>query len=174
MPDHPVNLFELLPSELEALVASWGWPRFRAGQIHKWVFQKNILDPTQMTDQPAHLRAHLPERLDLSMPQVKADQLSQDGTHKLLLVWDDGAEAETVMIPDGQRRTACVSSQVGCPVGCRFCASGVAGLKQNLTAGRIIQQVYALNRALAARNDRVGRITNLVFMGMGEPLSNYA
>ena len=168
------SLFELSPPELDAVVESWGWPLFRARQIAKWAFQKNVLEPEQMTDLPAAARQELPRRLDLSMPEVKADQLSRDGTHKLLLVWPDGAEAETVMIPDGARRTACVSSQVGCPVGCKFCASGVAGLKQNLTAGRIIQQVYALNRALAARNDPVGRITNLVFMGMGEPLSNYA
>ena len=122
----------------------------------------------------ARLRDELPGRLDLSLPQIVSDQLSSDGTHKLLLAWPDGAEAETVMIPHGQRRTACVSSQVGCPVGCRFCASGVAGLKQNLTAGRIAQQIYHLNLALAGRNDAVGRVTNVVFMGMGEPLSNYA
>ena len=167
-------IFELTPPELDALVESWGWPRFRAKQIRKWVFEKGTLDPAQMTDLPANVRAELSQRLDLSMPEVKADQLSKDGTHKLLLVWPDGAEAECVMIPDGNRRTACVSSQVGCPVGCRFCASGVAGLKQNLTAGRIVQQVYSLNQSLAARGDAVGRITNLVFMGMGEPLANYA
>lgn len=167
------NLFDLAASDFDALVNSWGWPRFRAGQVRKWVFQKNTLDPVAMSDLPANLRAELPTRLDLSMPQIKADQLSADGTHKLLLVWPDGAEAETVMIPDAARRTACVSSQVGCPVGCKFCASGMAGLKQNLTSGRIVQQVYALNQALAARGDSVGRITNLVFMGMGEPLANY-
>ena len=168
------NIFELTPAELEVhLTRVAGWPRFRAGQVGKWVFEKDTLDPAQMTDLSAAMREELPNVLDLSMPAIKADQLSRDGTHKLLLVWPDGAEAETVMIPDGERRTACVSSQVGCPVGCRFCASGVAGLKQNLTAGRIVQQVYALNQALRRRNDRVGRITNLVFMGMGEPLSNY-
>ena len=171
--DRP-SLFDLTPLELDQLAADgWGWPRFRAKQVRKWAFEKHSLDPARMTDLPAHLRAELPGRLDLSMPAVKADQLSRDGTHKLLFVWPDGAEAETVMIPDGDRRTACVSSQVGCPVGCRFCASGVAGLKQNLTAGRIVQQVYALNQALRSRDDAVGRITNLVFMGMGEPLSNY-
>ena len=171
------NLFELSAEELEQLVESWSWPRFRARQIEKWVFQKGVLDPGRMTDLPAAVRQDLAQHLSFSMPEVKANQLSRDGTHKLLLVWPDGegggAEAETVMIPDGERRTACVSSQVGCPVGCRFCASGVAGLKQNLTAGRIIQQVYALNQALAGRRDPVGRITNLVYMGMGEPLSNY-
>ena len=169
------SLFDLTPAEFERLVVeSWGWPRFRAAQVQTWAFRRGTLDPSAMTDLPAPLRDELPSRLDLSLAAIKSDQLSRDGTHKLLVTWPDGAEAETVMIPDGQRRTACVSSQVGCPVGCRFCASGVAGLKQNLTAGRITQQVYLLNQSLAARGDAVGRITNLVFMGMGEPLSNYA
>ena len=167
------SFFDLAPGELDALADGWGWPRFRAGQIRKWVYDKHTLDPAAMTDLPANLREDLPARLDFSMPTVKADQVSRDGTHKLLLVWVDGAEAETVMIPDADRRTACVSSQVGCPVGCKFCASGVSGLKQSLTAGRITQQVYALNQSLRDRGDPVGRITNLVFMGMGEPLSNY-
>ncbi len=167
------NLFDLTPSELDTRLADSGWPRFRAGQVRKWVFQKGVLNPEQMTDLPAASRRELPGLVDLSLPEIKADQLSRDGTHKHLLLWPDGAEAETVMIPDAARRTACVSSQVGCPVGCRFCASGVAGLKQNLTAGRIVQQVYALNQSLATRGDEVGRITNLVFMGMGEPLANY-
>jgi len=105
MPDLPQSLFELSPAELDALAEQWGWPRFRARQIRKWVFQKNTLDVSRMTDLPANLREELPRRLDLSMPEVKADQLSRDGTHKLLLVWPDGAEAETVMIPDGDRRT---------------------------------------------------------------------
>lgn len=175
MTQEPVNFFEFTSAELDTAAAqSWGWPRFRADQVRKWAFEKLTLDPARMSDLPARLREELSTRLDLSMPTIKADQLSRDGTHKLLLTWPDGAEAETVMIPDGARRTACVSSQVGCPVGCRFCASGMAGLKQNLTAGRIVQQVYALNQSLQRRGDHVGRITNLVFMGMGEPLSNYA
>lgn len=170
-----INFFECTPSELDvAADGSWGWPRFRADQVRKWAFEKQTLDPSRMTDLPARLREELSARLDLSMPTIKADQLSRDGTHKLLLAWEDGAEAETVMIPDGDRRTACVSSQVGCPVGCRFCASGMSGLKLNLTAGRIVQQAYALNQSLQRRGDHVRRITNLVFMGMGEPLSNYA
>ena len=175
MSDSPPNVFDLLPDEFDTLVKDeWRWPKFRAGQVRKWVFRKSVLDPALMSDLPANLRGELSDRLDLSLPTTVRDQLSTDGTHKLLLTWPDGAEAETVMIPHGVRRTACVSSQVGCPVGCRFCASGVAGLKQNLTAGRIAQQVYALNLALADRNDPVGRVTNVVFMGMGEPLSNYA
>ena len=170
----PPNIFDLAPDELDAHLASHGLPRFRGKQVRQWVFEKLTLDPAQMSNLPAPLRESLPTMLDLSAGEVKSDQLSSDGTHKLLLAWPDGAEAECVMIPDGNRRTACVSSQVGCPVGCKFCASGVAGLKSNLTTGRILAQVWHLNAALQARNDLVGRVTNLVFMGMGEPLSNYA
>lgn len=176
MPDLLPNVFELSADAFPALVSSWGWPAFRAKQIRKWVFEKGVNEPQLMTDLSARLRDELPRRLDLSAGRIVADQFSSDGTHKLLLAWDDeggGAEAECVMIPDHTRRTACVSSQVGCPVGCKFCASGVAGLKQNLSAGRILQQVWQLSRGLNRRNDKIGRITNLVFMGMGEPLANY-
>jgi 23S rRNA (adenine2503-C2)-methyltransferase len=174
MTESRANFFDLALPALRDRVAGWGWPAFRANQIRKWAFEKGVLDPGQMTDLPATHRLELADRLDLSAGRIVADQLSRDGTHKLLLAWDDDAEAECVMIPDGNRRTACVSSQVGCPVGCKFCASGVAGLKQNLTGGRILQQVWQLNRGLRERRDPVGRITNLVYMGMGEPLSNYA
>src|SRR6185503_19903797 len=89
----------------------------------------------------------------------------------LLLTWPSGGSAETVMIPDGDRRTACVSSQVGCPVGCKFCASGINGMKGNLNANQIVEQVYQLNLLLGTSGQSV---SNIVFMGMGEPLANYA
>jgi 23S rRNA (adenine2503-C2)-methyltransferase len=116
-------------------------------------------------------RERLALAIDFSSAQTAAHQASTDGTIKLLLKWPDGGSAETVMIPDLRRRTACVSSQIGCPVGCRFCASGINGLQRNLTAGQIVEQVFALNRLLAPQKER---ITNIVFMGMGEPLANYA
>ncbi len=167
------NIFDLTQGELEQAAAARRWPAFRARQVRKWVFEKTVNDPTRMSDLSKLQRAELAGWLDLSAGEVVKDQLSSDGTHKLLLSWSDGAEAECVMIPDDGRRTACVSSQVGCPVGCKFCASGLAGLKQNLSSGRILQQIWHLNRALIERGDKVGRVTNLVFMGMGEPLSNY-
>jgi 23S rRNA (adenine2503-C2)-methyltransferase len=144
-------------------------------------------------------RATLAERITFVPSNVAAHQSSSDGTQKLLLAWpgpstssgQGGASAETVMIPDGARRTACVSSQVGCPVGCKFCASGLNGVKGNLSAAQIVEQVYRLNQILsearqppgsAARGlppvssplSRAPGITNVVFMGMGEPLANYA
>jgi 23S rRNA (adenine2503-C2)-methyltransferase len=126
-----------------------------------------------MTNLSVRDRETLRDRVDFAAAQVTAHQRSGDGTQKLLLTWPDGANAETVMIPDADRRTACVSSQVGCPVGCRFCASGMNGVKGNLTAAQIVEQVYQLNRVLQPLGERE-RVTNVVFMGMGEPMANYA
>ena len=160
--------------EFDALVKSWNWPAFRAQQVREWVFGKLIDRPAEMTNLGKADREQLAERVEVTTSRIVSQQISNDGTIKLLLAWPDGAQAETVMIPDGDRRTACVSSQVGCPVGCRFCASGVNGVKGNLTAGQIVEQVYRLNQIL---NSQAGSsqpgISNVVFMGMGEPLSNY-
>jgi 23S rRNA (adenine2503-C2)-methyltransferase len=180
--DHPVrpHFFALTPAELDQAVREWGWPKFRAGQVRSWVYEKFVGDPQAMTNLGKADRAALAERMTFASASVARNQLSNDGTRKLLLTWDaDGAkpkaaQAETVMIPDADRRTACVSSQVGCPVGCRFCASGIGGVKGNLTAGQVVEQVFHLNRFLKEGNDPVGRVTNIVFMGMGEPMANYA
>src|SRR6267142_2733114 len=116
-------------------------------------------------------RSTLSQRLEFTSGLITRQQNSTDGTTKLLLSWPDGKNAETVLIPDGRRQTACVSSQVGCPVGCKFCASGIEGVKGNLSAAQIVEQVYAINSLLIQGGDRV---SNVVFMGMGEPLANYA
>ena len=158
-------------SGFDHIVAGRGWPRFRAQQVRDWVYGKLVTNPAEMTNISARDRNTLRERVVFLSSEISAHQTSSDGTHKLLLTWPDGASAETVMIPDADRRTACVSSQVGCPVGCRFCASGINGVKGNLEPYQIVEQVYQLNLLLA---DRGERITNLVFMGMGEPLANYA
>jgi 23S rRNA (adenine2503-C2)-methyltransferase len=155
--------------ELDQAVPEWGWPRFRAQQVREWVYTKLVNDPARMTNLSSRDQQTLRERVALATSQITAHQASSDGTQKLLLTWPDGSVAECVMIPDGPRRTACISSQVGCPVGCRFCASGINGVKGNLSAGQIVEQVFRLNEVL-----RDGRITNIVFMGMGEPLANYA
>jgi 23S rRNA (adenine2503-C2)-methyltransferase len=152
-------------------VRAWGWPAFRAGQVLDWVYVKGVVDPQQMTNLSKPDRQTLAERVEFSAAGIAGEQHSSDGTVKVLLAWPDGKNAEAVMIPDGDRRTACVSSQVGCPAGCRFCASGVNGVQGNLSPGQIVEQVVVLNRILAPRGER---ITNVVFMGMGEPLANYA
>src|SRR4051812_1015305 len=185
-----LDFFGLLPNELDRAVAAWGWPRFRADQLRDWVYRKLVADPQQMSNLSKLDRVRLSEHFALAEGKVVRHQSSADDTQKLLLEWPDGANAETVMIPDGPRRTACISSQVGCPVQCRFCASGVNGVKGNLTAGQIVEQVWEVNNALArkrepsdsvaghprtpARAEPDDRITNIVLMGMGEPLANYA
>jgi 23S rRNA (adenine2503-C2)-methyltransferase len=166
-----VPFFGLLPDQFDAEAAGWGWPRFRGKQVRDWVYRKGVAEPEGMSNLSRRDRESLRERVAFATGSVTAHQRSEDGTQKLLLTWPDGANAETVMIPDSERRTACVSSQVGCPVGCRFCASGMNGVKGNLSAGQIVEQIFALNRVLAADGER---ITNVVFMGMGEPLANYA
>lgn len=145
--------------------------------MREWAYRKFVADPEKMTNLSKADRAILHERIAFSQASVTSHQVSNDGTRKLLLTWLGGYQAETVMIPDGDRRTACVSSQVGCPVGCKFCASGINGVKGNLSASQIVEQVYHLNVFLQQGEqgaNPVGRITNVVFMGMGEPLANYA
>jgi 23S rRNA (adenine2503-C2)-methyltransferase len=192
------RFFDLAPAEFDAVIERLGWPAFRGKQVRDWVYNKLVTDPSQMTNLPAADRAKLAETVTFSSATVTKEQHSNDGTIKLLITWPDGATAETVMIPDADRRTACVSSQVGCPVQCKFCASGINGVKGNLSPGQIIEQIYTFNRILAAQGSAFGvqgsgtakrslallnpeprtpspsRITNVVFMGMGEPLSNYA
>ena len=165
------DFFGLTAPQFDALAASWGWPRFRAGQVRDWVYQKVVLDFGGMSNLSKRDREELPKRLSLLTSTIVSQQNSEDGTIKLLLTWPDGSNAETVMIPDGPRRTACISSQVGCPVGCHFCASGVNGVKGNLSAHQIVEQVMQLNQVLKPTNER---ISNIVFMGMGEPLANYS
>jgi 23S rRNA (adenine2503-C2)-methyltransferase len=174
--EHPIprrDFFGLLPQDVVNAALERGWPKFRAGQLLDWVYRKLVTDPSRMTNLPAADRGRVSESFSFDSSSIKRHQVSSDGTLKLLLTWADSASAETVMIPDGDRRTACVSSQVGCPVGCKFCASGLEGLKGNLSAARIVEQVFQLNRLLTER-DPNARVTNIVFMGMGEPLSNYA
>src|SRR4051812_3783254 len=162
----------LRPGEFDALVKDWGWPVFRAQQVRDWVYSKLTDAPERMSNLGKADRTMLAERVDFTPSRIVSQQTSSDGTIKLLLGWPDGSQAETVMIPDGDRRTACVSSQVGCPVGCKFCASGVNGVKGNLSAGQIVEQIYRLN--LILNQEHGERITNVVFMGMGEPLANYS
>jgi 23S rRNA (adenine2503-C2)-methyltransferase len=167
--DARAEFFGLTPADFAQLSEIHGWPRFRGDQIFEWVYRKDVTDPEAMTNLGKLDRKKLADEFVFRTASIAVHQTSSDGTHKLLLNWPNGANAETVMIPDGDRRTACVSSQVGCPVGCRFCASGVNGVKGNLSAAQIVEQVYELNRLLGKE-----RITNIVFMGMGEPLANYA
>ena len=182
-----LQFFGLTSQAFSDVARGWGWPGFRADQVRDWACRKLVTEPASMTNLSKADRAKLAEHIDFLTAETVRRQDSADGTVKLLLAWRDSANAETVMIPDGPRRTACVSSQVGCPVGCTFCASGLNGLKGNLTAAQIVEQIVALNKLLDRERDPSGstrlsspksaagseRITNIVFMGMGEPLANY-
>ena len=173
--------FELDLEGLQAWCAAHGMPKFAAKQVADWVYQKGVVDPAQMTNLSQAHRALLAREMTFLQGTELRNLEATDGTRKLLVGWPapgvtlpvlgvaTGRETECVMIPSDDRRTACVSSQMGCPVGCRFCASGLEGVEGNLTAGRIVEQVWRLGQ-----QPGVGRITNVVFMGMGEPLANFA
>ncbi len=177
----PASRLHLLGVDLEEL-RSWlvagGHQSYRADQIANWIYTRDADAFEQMTNLSKALRAWLAERADVVQANAVSESVAGDGTRKLLLTWPDGQSVETVWIPDGDRHTACVSSQVGCPVGCRFCASGLDGLVRNLTVGEIVEQAWRVRRlvvasAAAAGGDEPARLTNIVLMGIGEPLANY-
>jgi 23S rRNA (adenine2503-C2)-methyltransferase len=154
--------------EVEALVRELGEPPYRADQLFEWVQQRGAETWDAMTNVPRQLREALAARLPVRCTRVVGESASGDGTSKLLVGLADGESVECVLIPEDDRRTACVSTQVGCGVGCVFCASGAEGVTRNLSAAEIVEQV------LLARARAGGRLTNLVVMGMGEPLHNVA
>ncbi|MEQ9459461.1 MAG: 23S rRNA (adenine(2503)-C(2))-methyltransferase RlmN [Phycisphaeraceae bacterium] len=200
--DDLTHVFAHTPESLATVFRGWGLPAYRARQVLGWVYQKGVCDLEAMTDLGKRDREVIRERLRFVSGDVIKHQRATDGVQKLLVQWPPpassqsdelldgdqehkpdamtlpvvgvpaGMRTECVMIPSeneggGSRKTACISSQAGCPVGCRFCASGMEGLEANLTADQIVEQVWQLGRLPG-----VGRISNVVFMGMGEPLAN--
>ncbi|MDB5105695.1 MAG: radical enzyme Cfr family [Fibrobacteres bacterium] len=156
--------------ELEALVASFGQPAFRAKQIHNWMFQNLESDFAKMTNLPKALVESLQASATCSALKVKANQVSTDGTTKWVFETHDGHFFETVLIPTDDRRSICVSSQIGCAMGCTFCRTATMGFIRNLTLGEILEQVHYVSRHVRALDG--GRVSNAIFMGMGEPLLN--
>lgn len=165
------NLSEMGRERLRALVAELGEPRFRADQIFRWLYQRGARDLDAMTNLPKALRARLrDEGYGVGRATVAKVRESADGTRKIGLRLDDGAVIESVLIPMGDGRfTQCVSSQVGCALACAFCYTGTLGLSRHLTAGEIVDQVLLAREHVPEG----GRVTNLVYMGMGEPLHNF-
>ncbi len=164
------RLSDLSRSELDALVAELGQPAFRAGQVWDWMSKRGVFDLEAMTNVPSVLREALRERYPAPGLRHEGDAASTDSTEKLLFKLGDGRLVESVLIPAPKRMTVCLSSQVGCAVGCRFCASGIGGGDRNLSAGELFEQYMAMAR----RAEERGRsITNLVVMGMGEPMFNF-
>jgi len=162
----PLSLIEMSPEEVTSHFQELAQPAFRASQVLQWVWKKAATDFSQMTNLPAKLRLELAESMTILTSSIVGESLSSDSVVKLALALPDGEVIETVMIPSSSRRTACVSTQAGCGMGCVFCASGMDGFRRNLTAGEIIEQILTL------QNFTGERITNVVFMGMGEPLAN--
>ena len=202
-----LHLLDFDPPHLGEFFAALGEKSFRTKQILEWVYQHGVDSFDAMTNLPKALRDALAGRLDIFTSRVIRRSAGADGVVKLLLQWPDGATSECVMIPDGQRRTACISSQVGCPAGCRFCASGLGGLQRNLRPGEIVEQVLRIRAEAVADQSPLSpipmeftrslpavagggqsairnnphdpaeasdhRLSNIVLMGLGEPLANY-
>ena len=165
-----VNLIGLLPSQMEDLAVELGASRYRGRQLATWIYRKGAFDLGAMSDLPRDFRARLAERARIALPEVERVTPSQDGSKKLVFRLDDGNRVSAVLMPDDDRITLCLSTQVGCGFACEFCLTGTMGLERNLTAGEIVGQLLAANASL----DPGQRVTHLVFMGMGEPLANYA
>jgi 23S rRNA (adenine2503-C2)-methyltransferase len=169
----PINLFELDRTGLVAFFASLGEPRYRAEQVMKWIYHRHETDFERMTDLGKPLRAKLLVACVIEPPKVMFDKPSADGTHKWLLGMDGGNAIEAVFIPDKGRGTLCVSSQVGCGLACTFCSTGTQGFNRNLSTGEIIGQVWVAAKHLGNVPHKQRKLTNVVMMGMGEPLLNF-
>ena len=164
----PVELLGLDRPRLAAFFDALGERRFRARQVMQWLHQRHVYDFEGMTDLSKALRQRLQERAQITLPEVVADRQASDGTRKWVVRLADGNCIETVYIPEPKRGTLCVSPQVGCPMGCSFCATGDAGFSRNLSAAEIVAQAHIARQHLPEE-----AITNIVFMGMGEPLLNF-
>lgn len=168
---HKQDIYTLTPAALTALIAAWGEPRFRAGQIHDWLYTRRAASFAAMTELPKALRERLNAAFTLGSLELDAEQVSRDGTVKRLYRLHDGQLIESVLMEyDDDRRTACISTQAGCAMGCVFCATGQMGFMRHLTADEIFEQALYFARDLEARGER---LSNIVLMGMGEPFHNY-
>lgn len=185
MPETPIRLLDLTPEALRAQVIAWDQPPYRADQVYQWLTKRLAVDPEAMTSLPAPLRARLKQEAVIDLLTPVTEIHSRDGqTTKTLFRLHDGQLIETVLMRYDRRNTVCISSQAGCAMGCTFCATAQMGLQRNLTPGEIIAQVFHCERWLRDQEpetaahgpsiaDGGSRITNVVVMGMGEPLANY-
>jgi 23S rRNA (adenine2503-C2)-methyltransferase len=169
-----VNLLGLTRPQMEQFFLDMGEKKFRAQQLLKWIYHQQVNDFEQMTDVSKALRQKLHECAEIRPPEVLHEGISRDGTRKWVFEMDGGGAIETVFIPDGRRGTLCVSSQVGCALDCSFCSTGKQGFQRDLSAAEIIGQVWLAARSFGPRTN-LGEhpITNVVMMGMGEPMMNY-
>ncbi|WP_455207948.1 23S rRNA (adenine(2503)-C(2))-methyltransferase RlmN [Kaarinaea lacus] len=168
-----INLLNLSRPEMEAFFTGLGEKPFRASQMLKWIYQFGVDDFEAMTNLSKNLRAKLKELAEIRVPKVITDQKSADGTHKWVLEIDSGNHIETVFIPEQGRGTLCVSSQVGCALACSFCSTAQQGFNRNLSTAEIIGQIWVANRSLGFDPKGQRIVSNVVMMGMGEPLLNF-
>lgn len=169
-----VNLLGMTQSQLEQFFISLGEKKFRAQQVLKWIHHAGVTDIEQMTNLGKALRDRLLELAEVRPPQIVSQHDSEDGTRKWAIRVDGGGLVESVLIPDGNRATLCVSSQVGCSLDCSFCSTGKQGFERDLSAAEIIGQVWLAIDSYGAFQPGKGRVvTNVVMMGMGEPLLNF-
>lgn len=158
-------LLGMTPDELRSLAAEMGMPAFTAAQMARWIYKSHVTDIREMTNISLNMRARLSEQYRIGCIPPSDCQRSVDGTVKYMFPTDDGQMVESVFIPDGERATLCVSSQVGCRMGCRFCMTGRQGFQGNLSVKDILNQIFSLPER--------DQLTNVVFMGQGEPMDNY-
>ena len=173
MTSEKINLMSMSPQELSEFFVSMGEKSFRAQQIMRWIYQFGVTDFDEMSNLNKVLRAKLKETCVVTAPEIVTEQKASDGTTKWALDIGDGQLVETVLIPEADRNTLCISTQVGCPVKCAFCRTGAQGFNRNLTVNEIIGQVFrASTRVGFSNNQEQKPISNVVMMGMGEPLLN--
>ncbi len=175
--DQRLNLFQLSRQDLESFAIQSGQPAFRGRQLFRWMYGKGARQFDEMSNLPKSFREQLSESATINAPELDLVQIAKDRTMKCLFKLPSGMQVESVLIPDfdankkAKRLTVCVSSQVGCAMDCSFCATGMMGFKQNLNAAEIYDQVWQLNNLAL---EHFGRpVTNIVYMGMGEPMQNY-
>jgi 23S rRNA (adenine2503-C2)-methyltransferase len=173
MPVERHNLFNFDRQDLEAFFASLGEKTYRAAQVMKWIYHEGITDFAAMTNLSKKLRDKLQEVAEIRPPETVLEHVSKDGSYKWLIRLDSGNCIETVFIPEPERGTLCVSSQIGCALNCSFCATATQGFNRNLQVAEIIGQLWQANRLLGGKRNGNRKITNVVMMGMGEPLLNF-
>lgn len=173
MNDARVNLLGLSRQGLEDFCVGLGEKPFRARQLMSWIYRFGVSDFEAMTDISKAFRTRLAEIAEIRPPAIRSRHDAADGTRKWMLSMDGGQAIETVFIPEPARGTLCISSQVGCAMDCAFCATGKQGFNRNLSAADIVGQVWLANKELGWQPDENRPVTNVVFMGMGEPLANY-
>jgi 23S rRNA (adenine2503-C2)-methyltransferase len=165
----PQNFFGTSEVQLQEIFKDWGVQPYRVHQVFTWVYHYHCRDFEEMTNLSKSLRSQLKEKFYFALPKIQSRTHSKDGSIKYLLEMDDGEVVECVWMPSESRKTLCLSTQVGCRLNCSFCLTASLGLKRNLTAAEIIGQHLAINEELKEED----QITNIVFMGMGEPLDNF-